>query len=294
MCRDWISRVHLTLTLFVVSLAFHSVSTAAQDGDWTVRIRQRVKMDGKEDFRRIEKEERWDPKKTAIVVVDMWDDHHCKSAARRVVEMAPHMNRVVRAAREKGVLTIHAPSNCMDFYMGIPQRRRAQNAPFAKAPVKFQWNYFNPEREGPLAAKLEKGGCSCDSAEPCGPSYRAWKRQIATIEIGDPDAISDDGQEVYNLLEQRGIENVIVMGVHTNRCVLGRPFGIRQMAYLGKNVVLCRDLTDSYHRDPGAHFEGIDLIIQHIEKHWCPSITSQSITGQPPFQFKAAPEATNR
>jgi nicotinamidase-related amidase len=173
----------------------------------------------------------------------------------------------------------------MDFYEGTTGRKLAQQAPRALAPVKFQWNYFNPEREGPLAEKLEKGGCSCDLTAPCSPNYRAWKRQISTIEIAETDAVSADGQEVYNLLSQRGIDNVIVMGVHTNRCVLGRPFGIRQMVYLNKNVVLCRDLTDSYHRDPGAHFEGLDKIVEHIEKYWCPSITSQSITGKPPFQF---------
>ena len=50
---------------------------------------------------------------------------------------------------------------------------------------------------------------------------------------------------MVNLLEQRGIENVILLGVHTNMCVLGRPFGIRQMVYQGKNVVLVRDLTDA-------------------------------------------------
>ncbi|MCP5120512.1 MAG: cysteine hydrolase family protein [bacterium] len=233
-----------------------------------------------------ERAARWDAKKTAIVIVDMWDDHHCKSAARRVTEMAPHLNQTVKAARDKGVLIIHAPSNCMDWYKDTPQRLRAQKAPLASVPVKFQWNHFNPEREGPLAAKLEQGGCSCDTPEPCSPSYRAWKRQNAAIEIGEADAISDDGQEVYNLLEQRSIDNVVIMGVHTNRCVLGRPFGIRQMAYVGKNVVLCRDLTDSYHRDPGRHFEGLEMIIQHVEKYWAPTMTSRSFTGEAAFRFR--------
>ncbi len=256
----------------------------AAEPPWQVATRQRVKTDDG-GFRVVEKSAAWDPAKTALVIVDMWDDHHCKSAAERVTQIAPFMNDVVKAARQKGILIVHAPSDCMDFYSGTPARKNAQQAPRALAPVQFQWNYFNPEREGPLAEKLEKGGCSCDLAEPCSPSYRAWKRQIATIEIADQDAVSSDGQEVYNLLQQRGIDHVIVMGVHTNRCVLGRPFGIRQMAYLGKNVVLCRDLTDSYHRDPGAHFEGLDKIIEHVEKYWCPSITSQSITGQVPFKF---------
>jgi hypothetical protein len=101
------------------------------------------------------------------------------------------------------------------------------------------------------------------------------------------DAVSDNGQEVYNVLAERDINNVILMGVHTNRCVLGRPFGIRQMNYVGKNVVLCRDLTDSYHRDPGSHFTGLDTIIGHVERYWCPTITSDCITGASRFIFEA-------
>ena len=255
----------------------------------SIRTQQRVKVDGQPDqFRVVEKSETWNPAKTAVVVIDMWDTHSCQSAARRVAEMAPHVSRTLSAARDKGSLIIHAPSDCMDFYKDAPQRRRALDAPLAEASVKFQWNYFNPDREGPLAEKLEKGGCSCDTAEPCGPSRIVWKRQIEAIQVHDSDAITANGQEVYNLLLSRGIDNVILIGVHTNRCVLGRPFGIRQMVSLKKNVVLCRDLTDSFHRDPGHHFEGLEQIVSHVEKYWCPTITSESLTGQPPFRFQQA------
>lgn len=262
-----------------IGLILCCVAVAVADEPWQVQTRAR------EEGKAVEKTTTWDPARTAIVIVDMWDDHHCKSAAERVAQMAPQLNEVVKVARQKGMLIIHAPSDCMDFYQDTPARKNALAAPRSPAPVKFQWNYFNADREGPLAAKLEQGGCACDLPAPCSPSFRAWKRQIATIEIADQDAVSADGQEVYNLLQDRGIANVIVMGVHTNRCVLGRPFGIRQMVYLGKNVVLCRDLTDSYHRDPGAHFEGLDKIIEHVEQYWCPTITSQSITGKAPFKF---------
>lgn len=261
-----------------------TMSFAAEQQAWRVKLRTRT-VDDQQELRVKDRVETWKPAETAIVVVDMWNNHHCQSAARRVVEMAPVMNRVLQAARAKGVLVIFAPSGCMDAYAGHPARRRAQAAPLAKAEVKFQWNYFDPDHEGPLAAKLERAGCSCDGPQPCGPDRHVWTRQIATLEIQDEDAISDDGQEVYSLLTQRGIENVIVMGVHTNRCVLGRPFGIRQMVYVGKNVVLCRDLTDSYHRDPGQHFEGLGAIVAHVETYWCPTISSESITGLKPFAF---------
>lgn len=279
------SRRNSTLTLPVVVIALLASSAIAADA-WPVTLQKQVKTG--DEFRTVHEKVEWLPQETAIVVVDMWNDHHCKSAAKRVVEMAPHMNKVLEAARGKGIFVIHAPSGCMDTYKDTAARKRAQSAPFAKTDVKFQWNYFNPDREGPLAEKLECAGCSCDLPEPCGPDKRVWTSQIATLKIHDEDAISDNGQEVYNLLAERSINNVIVMGVHTNRCVLGRPFGIRQMVYVGKNVVLCRDLTDSYHRDPGAHFAGLNKIIGHVERYWCPTISSESITGERPFAFVAS------
>lgn len=75
------------------------------------------------------------------------------------------------------------------------------------------------------------------------------------------------------------------MGVHTNICVLGRPFGIRQLVYLGKRTLLCRDLTDSFHRDPRGHRKGTELVIGHIERFWCPSVTSDQLADGKPFQW---------
>src|SRR6187401_3201898 len=50
-----------------------------------------------------EKTVAWEPKKTAIIVCDMWDDHWCKSAARRVTELAGPMNDMLKVARAKGI-----------------------------------------------------------------------------------------------------------------------------------------------------------------------------------------------
>jgi len=78
------------------------------------------------------------------------------------------------------------------------------------------------------------------------------------------------------------------MGVHTNICVCGRPFGLRQMVYLGKNVALCRDLTDALFQPTSGdidQFRGTELVVEHIEKHISPTITSKSITGKREFRF---------
>lgn len=243
-----------------------------------------------------EKKAAWDPKKTALIICDMWDDHWCKSASRRVGEMAGPLNEVVKTARARGVFIIHAPSSVTGFYKDTPQRKMAQAAPFVKTPVPLAtverwgtaWCWTDPKHERVLPIDDSDMGCSCAGAK-C-PIREAWKRQIATIELAPDDALTDNGQETWNLLAARGIENVILCGVHLNMCVLGRPFAIRQQVYLGKNVALMRDFTDSMYnpeRPPGVdHFTGHDLVIEHVEKHWCPSFTSTDLTGQPPFRFK--------
>jgi nicotinamidase-related amidase len=237
----------------------------------------------------------WNASKTALIICDMWDDHWCKSASRRVGEMAGPMNEVVQKARAKGLLIVHAPSSVVDFYKDTPQRKYAQGVPFAKAPITLsnkdrwgtKWCWPDSSLEGVLPIDDSDMGCSC--AEPKCEIREAWTRQIKTIEIVGGDAITDSGQETYNLLAAHKIENVILCGVHLNMCVLGRPFGIRQMVKVGKNVALLRDLTDTMYnpqRPPGVdHFTGTDLVVKHVEQFWCPTLTSADLVGGKAFRF---------
>ncbi len=225
----------------------------------------------------------WLPAETAVIVCDMWDDHTCKGAARRVAAMAPQVDAFVAKARARGVLIVHAPSDVMKFYEGTPQRKRAQEAPMAAAPVPIRSRQLMPERESALPID-DKDWCDC--RPKCDIAARSakgwpWTRQIGTIRIFPEDAISDKGQEIFNLFQQRGIKNVVLCGVHTNMCVLGRSFGIRQMVLLGKNVALARDLTDCLY-DPAkapytTHDNGTALLVGHIEKYWCPSFMSADL-----------------
>ncbi len=110
-----------------------------------------------------------------------------------------------------------------------------------------------------------------------------WKSQSVMIQIDQTkDYISDRGDEVWNILESHHVKNVILAGVHTNMCVLGRPFGLRQMARNGKRVVLMRDLTDCMYNPKRwpfiDHFSGNDLIVSHIERFVCPTTTSDQIS----------------
>ncbi len=228
----------------------------------------------------------WDARQTAIIICDMWDDHYCRASAGRVAEMAPRMNEVITAARKRGVLIIHSPSGVLDKYEGTPQRKLAQAAPPVKTKLPLKgWCYLDKEHEPALPIEDSE---PCEDTEPR-PRVKFFTKQIETLKIAEGDAITDSA-EAYYLLEERKIKNVILMGVHTNMCVLGRPFGIRQMVYQGKNVVLMRDMTDSMYnpkqKPQVSHFRGTELVIEHIERHWCPTVTSTDFTGQAPFRFK--------
>src|SRR5438445_13348292 len=101
------------------------------DGQLQLTLRSRVMAKGNPaaEYKVVEKQVVWDAKNTALIICDMWDDHWCKSAARRVAELAGPMNDAVKAARNQGVLIIHAPSSVVDFYRDTAQRKQAQTAP---------------------------------------------------------------------------------------------------------------------------------------------------------------------
>lgn len=231
-------------------------------------------------FEAVETTLRWPVAQTAIVVCDMWDDHWCDGAARRVGIMAPRMNAVLEGARSRGVMVIHAPSDTMDFYADTLQRRRLRQAPAATPPVPIaRWCTLSPEEEGALPIDDADGGCDC---APTCPQGNPWARQHPAIAIAAQDGISDNGQEIYNYLVDQGIKHVVVMGVHTNMCVLGRSFGIRQLTRLGFDVALARDLTDTMYnprsRPHVSHARGTELVVEHVEAHWCPTILGEDLT----------------
>ena len=282
----------LASAVILSGLVFASAAGIAAGADGLeLSLRTRTSDQAEPNFQSVE----WDPQETAMIICDMWDQHWCKSATRRVAEMAGPLNETIKAARAKGVLIIHAPSSVTEFYAGTSARELARNAPqsvlpdspLAKEGWETGWCLLEPEREGALPIDDSDGGGSCDGIK-C-EVRSPWSRQIETIEIKEGDALTDDGRETWNVLEDRGIENVILAGVHLNMCVLGRPFGIRQMVRTGKNVALMRDMTDTMYnpeQSPGVdHFTGTDLMIAHVETNWCPSITSVEFTGGEAFRF---------
>ena len=229
----------------------------------------------------------WNPEETAIIICDMWNQHWCKGATERVTEIAPGINNVVSVAREKGVLIVHAPSDCMEYYKDHPARKLGQKYRSKKAGILISDVKLDSEKGAVWPVDQSDGGCDCS---PECKQGSPWTHQIDLIEISDNDAISDSGVEISGLFTQKGIKNVILMGVHTNMCVIGRSFGLRNMVRLGLNVVLMRDLTDTMYDSKQwpnvSHFTGNSLVNEYIETYVCPTIVSTDFTGEKQSRFE--------
>ena len=240
-------------------LLLHSVCPAA-DEPLSLRLQsqEQVKQDPGNEYRTVTRDEHWNPKKTAVIVCDMWDSHHCYRAVLRENQMVPRMESLLQELRHRGATIIHAPSSCVDAYADHPARRRVLAMTPVEAPEGINsWCYSIPAEEAAEYPIDQSDGGEDDTPEehrewvsklvakgldPKAP----WKRQHPGLTIDEQeDYISDRGDEVWTILRERGIENVILVGVHVNMCVLGRPFGLRQLSKNGVHVVLMRDLTDS-------------------------------------------------
>ncbi len=253
---------------------------AGETGDpLRIAIRSRERMAGANTADEKDEERLLVPGETAIVICDMWNLHWCNSATRRCGELAKKMAPLIDQARARGIHIVHSPSETLDFYADHPARKRALAVPVATPPSPIGgWCSLEQAREGKLPIDDSDGGCDC---QPQCKNYKAWTRQHPAIPIAEIDVISDDGQQVYSYFVEQGIKNVVYVGVHTNMCVLGRPFGIRQMTKLGFKTLLVRDLTDTMYnprmRPFVDHAAGTDLVVRHIEEHWCPTLASASL-----------------
>ena len=195
------------------------------DINLVMRNRQAV-TNGNDTWKEIVIEKNWKIAETAIIICDMWDQHWCSPSEKRTQELAIKMNPI---------------------YDDWPQRMRMINAPNVPKPSPPIAPDLLNDFSDNLKPIEDEDECEIDDID-----YNAWTRQTSLIDIGEYDGISNRGTEAYNFYKQQGIKNLIVMGMHTNYCILTRSFALKQMTTWGMNCVLVRDLTDSMY-DPGNY-----------------------------------------
>jgi nicotinamidase-related amidase len=225
--------VILSLLVSIISGCISQSETIVNREQLTVTVQ---KYDSASD-KPIAEQQILNPKKTAIIIIDMWNFHWCMTASERVSAMVPRMNSVLTVARELGMQIIWNPSDVVTAYSGYPQYENAVAVESRQA----------PQVRKPLTAKFTApfGKCLCGDGIFCGVNY-GWDGMHPDLKIEDSDLISSSTNEIYTLLDERGITDVIYMGVHTNMCVFGKPGAMSSMWSAGFNCMLASDLNDAF------------------------------------------------
>ncbi len=211
------------------------------------------------------RDEAIDPRKTAVVVVDPWNFHWCKTATMRVDALIPRLNHSLVACRELGKTDILCPSDVVDNYVGWPQRE------IVLAMEKRPEPLLQPIQ---CPAPPDGGGCACGH-DRCVVNY-GWDGMHPDLRIGPDDLIPDTLQEVWTICQDRQLTHLIYVGVHTQVCLLGKPMGLRNLKSAGMQCILARDLTDAHPGydpqqgfTPDAHTAEV---VAHFERYLAPTI----------------------
>ena len=164
-------------TLAAVLTAFIIMSSSGITDEINLQLRFQSESDlDSGRFSTKSRTEMWDFSKTAIIVCDVWDSHHCLNAVRRVEEFAPRLNKVLSVARRLGATIIHSPSDCMPAYEQHPARIRAQSTPVAaRQPYEIaQWcSKVAAEERGIWPIDQSDGGEDDDPQE-----HAEWVKEL--------------------------------------------------------------------------------------------------------------------
>ena len=214
--------------------------------------------------------ERVDPSKIAIIAMDVWNYHWCRTWRNRAASLIPRFNQSFDAARRLGMTLVFSPTNAMRDMHGTPQRnatlalRNQPLPPFKNLP-------------DPYPESLRWGMCECGLGDDCFLTHNA-NNQHPDLRMAEGDYIALTQQEAYNVFKKHGITHIIYSGFATNICVWNKPTGAKFMRQFGFRCMLARDLTEAmtgYVEESFNPTEGTLEVIELIERDLVPSISME-------------------
>lgn len=247
-----------------------------------------------------------DSSEVAVIISDMWDTHWCRqktgnSATDRVAELAVPINELLKKLRKefKDICIIHCPSNVREKAYG-PKSSRNDITDGERQAYQNMQEFLNHFKEAvfpyegkvpelTIRQEVDPKGIECDCSpypeKKCTAVFEhnskpkeIWTRQIKSIVIEGSDYIAsiDDGSRdnsVISFMQNRKkpIKYALMVGVHTNFCILTRSFGMKNLLKAGITPILLRDLTDGMiprEQPPFKdHFSGLEDVFYFIESY---------------------------
>ena len=171
---------------------------------------------------------------TALVLVDLWDNHFIESWLERAARVTrEEVVPVIEAARRAGLAVVHAPSP--PLAAEYPQLER-----HAPDPPQPEPEWPPPEfRSRTGAYQVFRG----PRAQPPGIPEVPRLGVSPLVEVREEEFVVATGAQLHQLAQDRGILHLVYAGFATNWCILNRDYGMRTMARRGYNMILLRDAT---------------------------------------------------
>jgi hypothetical protein len=207
-----------------------------------------------------------DPRKTGIVIVDMWNYHWCMTCCDQMGGMAYRMNKALQGARKLGMPVFWGPTDSAGTFIDWPQRQHAMAVPYLEVPkvrsITCRWT-------------VKTGPCLCGPGIACMVNY-GTDAMDERVTIADADLIVSGTQELYSLCKARGITQLIYFGGATNICLTGKDIGLGPMYSAGLDCCFARDMASAWtHYNPDTRHTpsvGNEIAADDLERGGIPTI----------------------
>ena len=213
-----------------------------------------------------------------VAYVDMWRSHWCTYYNDREFFFTPRINEVLQRIRSVGVRVVHI-SLSVDHDLPMVKQRRAGFKAIEKG------NLSVLERFHARAARYHadyipgfSDECVYPGLERYGPTRD--NRFTQSIAIAQDDVFVSNFKESAMSFVGLGAKTVIVMGQHTNMCLMAVFLYCREV---NLDLIIIRDLVDScwlYENQKNhvnTHTKGNEAVNSYFEKEFGSSILSYDL-----------------
>ena len=229
------------------------------------------------DFHYVQDELEIPVREAALVLVDCWNMHYCRSYLSRSSDIIQdNIVPVVEAARKVGLVIIHAPSSRLaEKY---PQSRKYLEAVDEEEAPK----YASVDPEWPPKDYVERTGNYTKFRRTFSPPPETWREQYQDMMIAEPltprpeDYVIISGSHLHRILKKLKILHLFYAGFATNMCLQHRDYGIRAMSERGYGLILLRDCTTALEaHDTVDELLSTKAFVQEIELKYAFSVSSR-------------------
>lgn len=186
-----------------------------------------------QNFQHVERELSLPVEQSALVLVDVWSTHYIESWLERASQTtSARIVPALEAAREAGMLVIHAPSPLVAWRYGV-ESPTGYGAP-TWPPAEFR-NGSGPYQSFSRRDEVREREVLAH-----------WEKELDIAAIARPvpgEPVIATGEQLRALLVERQILHLVYAGFATNWCVLYRDYGMLAMFNWGYNLILLRDAT---------------------------------------------------